>query len=81
MSYFPPTASHASVSGPSRHSPVRRGGALRKRWKDQAGNIFEWDSQHGTLEKYDRHGKHLGEYDPYSGERTKPADPTRRVEP
>jgi len=42
---------------------VKNGGDLRKRWKDNDGNIYEWDSQHGELEKYDKHGKHLGSVD------------------
>ena len=43
--------------------------------------IYEWDSQHGTVEKYDAQGRHLGEYDPETGEELNPADPSRRVEP
>lgn len=60
---------------------VQAGGGLRKRWKDQEGNIYEWDSQHGTLEKYNKRGKHLGEFDPNTGVQTKPADSERTVEP
>jgi pyocin large subunit-like protein/uncharacterized Zn-binding protein involved in type VI secretion len=64
-----------------KRTPVKGGGTLRSRWKDSKGRIFEWDSQHGTVEMYDRSGRnHLGEFDPVSGEQTKPADPTRRVE-
>jgi len=59
---------------------VRGGGIKRRRWKDPAGRIYEWDSQHGAVELYTKQGKHLGEYDPITGEQTKPADPTRRVE-
>ncbi|HEF4762515.1 TPA: S-type pyocin domain-containing protein [Pseudomonas putida] len=59
---------------------VRGGGKKRRRWKDSAGRIYEWDSQHGRVELYTKQGKHLGEYDPETGEQTKPADPTRRVE-
>ena len=43
---------------------VQGGGGLRKRWKDDDGNIWEWDSQHGELEKYSPKGKHLGAFDP-----------------
>jgi len=57
------------------------GGGLRARWVDGNGNIYEWDSQHGKVEKYDRRGRHLGEFDPVTGQQTKPADPTRRVQP
>jgi hypothetical protein len=60
---------------------VQGGGAMRKRWKDPQGNIYEWDSQEGMLEKYDSRGKHLGEFNPKSGAQTKPADKTREVEP
>jgi hypothetical protein len=59
----------------------RRGAAYRRRWKDNDGIIYEWDSQHGAVEKYDAHGRHLGEYDPDSGQQLKPAIPNRRVEP
>ncbi|MFJ2385732.1 colicin E3/pyocin S6 family cytotoxin [Pseudomonas koreensis] len=58
-------------------SSVQGGGARRKRWKDLKGRIFEWDSQHGTVEMYDKLGKHLGEFNPQTGEQTKPAKPGR----
>ncbi|MFJ2364412.1 colicin E3/pyocin S6 family cytotoxin [Pseudomonas sp. NPDC087697] len=64
-----------------RKTPVKGGGGLRKRWKTPKGIIFEWDSQHGTVEMYDKRGKHLGEYDPITGKQTKPVDSTRSVEP
>jgi general stress protein YciG len=56
-------------------------GKLRERWKDEKGNIYEWDSQHGTLEKYNKRGNHLGEFDKDTGKQLKPADPIRKVEP
>ncbi|HHW7506538.1 TPA: colicin E3/pyocin S6 family cytotoxin [Mannheimia haemolytica] len=62
-------------------TPVQGGGKLRSRWKDNEGNIYEWDSQHGSIEKYNKRGKHLGEFDFKTGVQTKAADPTRRVEP
>ena len=62
-------------------TPVQGGGGLRSRWKDSKGNIYEWDSQHGALEKYNKNGRHLGEFDYRSGTQTKPADSTRWVEP
>ncbi|MFF0082257.1 colicin E3/pyocin S6 family cytotoxin [Streptomyces canus] len=70
-------------AGPARaKTPVQGGGGLRKRWKDpKSGEIYEWDSQHGAVEKYNKRGKHLGEYDPNTGAQTKPADPTRKVTP
>ena len=65
----------------TRKTPIKGGGGLRKRWKTPNGKIFEWDSQHGAVEMYDKRGRHLGEYDPTAGEQTKPADNTRKVEP
>jgi hypothetical protein len=59
---------------------VQGGGKKRRRWKDETGKIYEWDYQHGTVELYSKQGKHLGEYNPETGEQTKPADPTRKVE-
>lgn len=56
---------------------VQGGGKKRARWKDSKGLIYEWDSQHGTVEKYDKQGKHLGEYSPETGKQTKPAKPGR----
>jgi len=44
------------------------------------GIIFEWDSQHGAVEMYDKQGKHLGEFDPITGEQSKPAKTGRKVE-
>ncbi len=64
-----------------RKTPLKGGSGLRKRWKTSKGKIFEWDSQHGTVEMYDRRGRHLGEYDPITGKQTKPADSSRSVEP
>jgi RHS repeat-associated protein len=56
-------------------------GGLRRRWKDQDGNIYEWDYQHGRVEKYDRTGRrHFGDFDPNTGEQIGRADPTRTVE-
>ncbi|MGR6661088.1 colicin E3/pyocin S6 family cytotoxin, partial [Avibacterium paragallinarum] len=62
-------------------TPIRGGGTLRDRWKDKEGNIYEWDSQHGAIEKYNKRGKHLGEFDFKTGKQIKSADPTRRIEP
>ncbi len=60
---------------------VQGGGGLRPRWTDLSGFIYEWDRQHGTVEKYNKRGKHLGEFDPNTGEQNKAADKTRRVDP
>jgi hypothetical protein len=43
--------------------------ANRRRWIDPDGNIYEWDSQHGTVEVYNRRGMHRGEYDPETGKK------------
>ncbi|WP_275629288.1 colicin E3/pyocin S6 family cytotoxin [Pseudomonas sp. 273] len=59
---------------------VKGGGKKRQRWKDLSGTIYEWDYQHGTVEVYSKQGNHLGEFNPISGERTKPANPGRKVE-
>jgi len=56
-------------------------GGIRRRWKDSDGQIFEWDYQHGRVEKYDKRGRHLGEFDHKTGRQIKPADPKRRIEP
>ena len=40
----------------------------RKRWRGKKNQIFEEDTQHGELEKYNRRGKHEGSVDPDSGE-------------
>ncbi|GAB3354126.1 hypothetical protein GCM10027566_14960 [Arachidicoccus ginsenosidivorans] len=37
----------------------------RKRWRMLDGSIFEWDYQHGRVEKYNKTGKyHLGVISP-----------------
>jgi hypothetical protein len=82
--YTPAPANISGIPGLRRarpKTPVQGGGGLRRRWVDQDGNIYEWDSQHGTLERYDRRGRHQGEYDPTTGNQTKPPDASRRVEP
>lgn len=58
-------------------SSVQGGGGKRSRWKDKKGRIYEWDSQHGAVEMYDSQGEHLGEFNPETGEQTKPAKPGR----
>jgi len=52
----------------------------RMRWKDKKF-IYEWDSLHGKVEKYDKRGRHLGEFDHLTGEQTKEADRTRFIQP
>lgn len=62
-------------------TPVQGGGGLRKRWVDDKGRIYEWDSQHAELEKYTKNGRHLGAVDPKTGLDIpgKGPDPTRKV--
>ncbi|MGQ3322540.1 colicin E3/pyocin S6 family cytotoxin [Pseudomonas brassicacearum subsp. neoaurantiaca] len=62
-------------------TPVQGGGGIRPHWHDRKGNIYEWDRQHGALEKYNPRGNHLGEFNHITGEQTKKADETRKVEP
>lgn len=64
-----------------RKTSVQGGGGMRKRWEDNEGRIYEWDSRHGTLEKYDRTGKHLGEFDAGTGAQLKGPNAARRIEP
>jgi hypothetical protein len=64
-----------------RKTPVQGGGGLRARWKLPDGTILEWDSQHGALEKYNKRGKHLGEFDPETGKQNKGPDAGKEVEP
>ncbi|MEC0226226.1 colicin E3/pyocin S6 family cytotoxin, partial [Paenibacillus alba] len=50
----------------------------RKTWFD-GKNYFQWDSQHGRLEKWDKKQKnHLGEFDPVTGKQT--GDPIKKRE-
>ena len=82
MTYIPPPKSLFAFPEAKRVKPKTpiTGGGLRKRWKDE-NYIYEWDSYHGTVEKYDKRGNHLGEFDPNTGEQTKPADSNRKIEP
>jgi hypothetical protein len=53
-------------------------GSGRRTWVDQDGNIYEWDSENGRVEKYSPRGRHVGEFDPATGKQTKPGDPRRK---
>jgi hypothetical protein len=51
------------------------------RWFDRRdGYIYEWDYRHGRIERYDTRGNHLGEFDPETGEMTKPPNPEQKTE-
>jgi hypothetical protein len=45
-----------------------RSRSQRKRWLGANDQIYEEDTQHGELEKYNRRGKHEGVVDPDTGE-------------
>lgn len=80
---FPPPKDLPGIPGAKRAPPKtpRSGGGLRKRWREADGRIYEWDSLHGTVEVYDKQGKHLGEWDPITGKKLKDANPDYKVEP
>ncbi|MFE0028135.1 colicin E3/pyocin S6 family cytotoxin [Amycolatopsis sp. NPDC059021] len=75
----PPGVKGATIA--DRKTSVQGGGGLRKRWKDDKGNIYEWDSRHGEWEMYNKRGKHQGVLDSNTGEQIKGPDPSRSVEP
>jgi Cytotoxic len=84
MSYIPPPKILPAFPDAQSVKPktlIQGGGGLRKRWKDPEGIIYEWDSRHGTVEIYDRKGRHLGEYDAESGECLRPPNSSYSVEP
>lgn len=81
MSYFPAPQTleafpKAKLAKPK--TPIQGGGGFRKRWKDQE-YIYEWDYRHGLVEKYDKRGNHLGEFDPLTGEKINPRVASRRL--
>jgi len=59
---------------------VRGGGVARKRWKDK-NSIYEWDSRHGYVEKYDLRGKHKGKFDARTGKQIEEANPRKSITP
>ncbi len=59
---------------------VKGGGVQRKRWADKK-YIYEWDSRHGYVEKYNSRGKHKGKFDPVTGERMGEANPKKVITP
>ena len=84
--YFPPPADAGLIGFPGtfRVKPKTRfPGGKRRRWKDPAGNIYEWDYLHGLVEKWNPRGdRHLGDFDHRTGRQIGEADPSRRpVEP
>jgi len=53
--------------------------SARKRWQS-ATQVYEEDTQHGDLEKYNSRAKHMGSVDSESGEITKPPVKGRSIE-
>lgn len=82
MTYIPPPNTLPAFPNAVRRKPKTRtkDGGLLKRWKDE-DFIYEWDTLHGKVEKYDKKGRHLGEFDHETGEQTKEANPNRHIEP
>ncbi|WP_413204497.1 colicin E3/pyocin S6 family cytotoxin [Rhodospirillum sp. A1_3_36] len=81
--YYNPPKSLPAFPDTHRATPKTRNaaGKLRARWKDSDSKIYEWDYESGAVERYNRRGKHEGEFDHITGKRTKDADPSRSVEP
>jgi hypothetical protein len=52
----------------------------RRRWSGTKGQIYEEDTQHGELEKYNSRGKHKGSVDPGTGEIIKAPVKGRTIE-
>lgn len=73
--YYPAPRNLTAFPDAVRTKPMNQ----RSRWTDKKGTIYEWDYQHGAVEKYNTNGKRLGEFEPDTGVQTKPADPTRRT--
>ena len=70
----PPT--HGFVMGLMRAKSMNH----RRRWTSVDGRrIYEWDSQHGELEVYNKRGKHLGAIDPENGAMIKQAVEGRTI--
>jgi filamentous hemagglutinin len=60
-------------------SPLKRK-SQRRRWTGPREQIYEEDTQHGELEKYNKRGKHEGSVDPATGEVIKPPVKGRTIE-
>jgi hypothetical protein len=81
MTYIQPPETLPAFPNAVRVKPkTSKNGGLLKRWKDEEF-IYEWDTLHGTVEKYNRKGKHLGEFDHETGKPIKEANPCRRIDP
>ncbi|WP_455922587.1 S-type pyocin domain-containing protein [Pseudomonas putida] len=85
--YHPPPGTLEAFPAAKRVKPkskVQNGGKERRRWKDDKGQIFEWDYMHGTVEMYSRRGVHLGEFNAVTGSEIPKKDsknkPPKRIE-
>jgi hypothetical protein len=58
-----------------------RAKSQRRRWQGAKKQVYEEDTQHGELEKYNRRGKHKGSVDPETGEIIKGPVKGRTIEP
>ncbi len=77
QSYIPPPRTLPAFPN-AQPIGVRNG---RKTWCD-SDYCYQWDSQHGTVEKYRRsNGSHVGEYDPETGDCTGGPIPRRWFQP
>jgi hypothetical protein len=84
MSYIPPPKALIAFSDAvivKSKTLIQGSNQKLRRWQTPDHKFYEWDYQHGTVEKYDKSGRHLGEFDPVTGKQTKKADPNRRIEP
>ncbi len=71
-----PTAERVRGKNPRQGS----GNKPRARWKLPDGKILEWDYRHGSVEMWNKQmTKHLGEFDPETATKLKPADPGREI--
>ena len=78
---FPTPGTLPAFPDAYRVKPKGQGKRRRARWESGRDVIFEWDSLHGTLEKYNKRGEHLGEYDPITGDQISGPNPSYRIEP
>jgi hypothetical protein len=51
----------------------------RRRWEDSQ-HIYEWDYQHGRVEKWTKRGQHVGDFDPENGLQVGPGRNDRTIE-
>lgn len=74
MPYVPPPRRLGAFPNARRVKPIDG----RYRWRDDT-YIYEWDRQHGRVEKYTKRGHHIGEFDAVTGKQTGPRIADRRI--